>query len=296
MVVHWMKLRHSPGFKANGSWRFKIGMNAFGAVCTFVVMLILMVTKFVEGAWLVILAIPLLIILFFRIRKHYGHVAASLTLDGLKPGPISDRYKEFSDRNHTRLVVLMNSLNRCSLQALEYALRLSDNVRVCTIEVDPMSIERLQERWKQWQIKVPLDIVQSPYREIGQPLIKYLHNLDEESIERIPTVVVLPEFVVLSWWERLLHNQSSNVIRAALYRDQIARGRGRPVINVPYRIGDTLYEPIAVDMKKQQGRQNGVSNETIPLEGDRQPTTHEEKIETSIRQVEINADNGQPSR
>jgi amino acid transporter len=263
MVARWLKQRHTEGFVPTRSWRLRIAINAFGAFCTFVVMIILMVTKFTEGAWLIMVAIPVVMYFFIRIRKHYENVAASLTLDGLEPGPISDRYKAYSDRNHTRVVVLMNSLNRCSLQALEYALRLSDNVRVCAIEVDPASVERLHDRWTEWEIKVPLDIVQSPYREIGQPLIKYLHNLDEESTEKIPTVVVLPEFVVSRWWERLLHNQTSGVIRAALYHDQIARGRGRPVINVPYRIGDTLYEPIAVDTRAQMMNENGVITEAI---------------------------------
>lgn len=246
MVIHWLKERHHEGFKPNRTWRFHIGINAFGAVCTFVVLIILMVTKFAEGAWLVIVAIPILVFLFIRIHKHYDNVAASLTLDGLEPSPIAERYKIYSDRNHVRVVVLMNSLNRCSLQALEYALRMSDNVRVCSIEVEPGAVKRLQERWQSWNLTIPLDIVPSAYREIGQPLIKYLHKLDEESTDKIPTVVVLPEFVVSRWWERLLHNQSSVAIRAALYHDQIARGRGRPVINVPYRIGDELYEPIVV--------------------------------------------------
>jgi hypothetical protein len=264
MVVHWLKERHLTGFKPSRTWRFHIALNAFGAVCTFVVLMILMVTKFAEGAWLVIVAIPILVVIFIRIHRHYENVAASLTLDGLQPGPISDRYKVYSDRNHTRVVILMNSLNRCSLQALEYALRLSDNVRVCAIEVEPSTIERLHDRWTQWQIKVPLDIVQSPYREIGGPLIKYLHSLDEESVDKIPTVVVLPEFVVSTWWERLLHNQTSSIIRAALYRDQITRGRGRPVINVPYRIGDTLYEPIAVERRQETASSNGLMNEAVP--------------------------------
>jgi amino acid transporter len=270
MVARWLKQRHIEGFVPTRTWRLRIAINAFGAFCTFVVMIILMVTKFAEGAWLIIAAIPVVMYFFIRIHKHYDNVAASLTLDGLEPGPISDHYKGYSDRNHTRVVVLMNSLNRCSLQALEYALRLSDNVRVCAIEVDAASTERLHDRWTQWQIKVPLDIVQSPYREIGQPLIKYLHNLDEETVENIPTVVVLPEFVVSRWWERVLHNQTSGVIRAALYHDQIAQGRGRPVINVPYRIGDTLYEPIAVDNRSEILNANGVVNETIS--GEQNPT------------------------
>ncbi|MFW5748541.1 MAG: hypothetical protein ACOCYT_02880 [Chloroflexota bacterium] len=90
---------------------------------------------------------------------------------------------------------------------------------------------------------IPLDVVQSPYHEIGRPLLDYLHDYDLKCDSSIPTIVVLPEFVVSKWWERLLHNGTSITIREALYHDQIERGKGRLVINVPYRIGDALYEP-----------------------------------------------------
>lgn len=248
MVVHWLKERHEEGFTPDWEWRFHIGLNAFGAFCTFIVLIILAVTKFVEGAWIVTVLIPMLVFLFIRIHKHYDKVAASLTLDGLQPGHIREL---FPDQGHVPVVVLANSLNRCSLQAIEYAVRFSDNVRVCAIEVEPDAVIRLKQKWQEWHLNVPLDVVPSPYRAIGAPLIEYLHKRDIENPQGDPTTVVLPEFVVSTWWEKLLHNQTSTAIRDALYRDQIARGRGRPVINVPYRIGDELYEPIAVEPLKK---------------------------------------------
>ncbi len=251
MVVHWLKERHTEGFVPDWSWRFHIGLNAFGAFCTFIVLIILAVTKFMEGAWIVTLLIPALVVLFMQIHKHYERVAASLTLDGLQPGHIRELFPE---QGHVPVVVLANSLNRCSLQAIEYAVRFSDDVRVCAVEVEPDAIDRLKQRWKEWQLNVPLDIVPSPYRAIGEPLIRYLHERDVENPNGDPTTVVLPEFVVSTWWEKLLHNQTSTAIRDALYRDQIARGRGRPVINVPYRIGDELYEPIAVEPLPKTGK------------------------------------------
>lgn len=244
MVIHWLRERNKPDFKVTNGWRFRIVLNAFGACCTFVVMLILMITKFVEGAWIVMVAIPILISIFLMIHRHYDKVAHSLSLDGLRPGPIRDTHP---DRSQMPVIVLMNSLNRCSLQALEYAMRVSKNVRVCSIEVEPEATDRLRERWIEWHLEhIPLDVVQSPYREVGQPLIDYLHQIDEESDETVPTMVVLPEFVVSRWWEKLLHNQTSVAIRDALYHDQLARGRGRPVVDVPYRIGDELYQPVCV--------------------------------------------------
>ncbi|MBK9123268.1 MAG: APC family permease [Chloroflexi bacterium] len=241
MVIHWLRDRSREGFVPTGSWRFKLGMNAFGAVCTFVVGIILMVTKFAEGAWLVMVAIPLLIAMFLKIHSHYGEVAHSLSLDGLSPTP--PRVRNLL-RNHAPMIVLMNSLNRSSLQALEYALQISDNVRALAIAVEPAQIEVLRKKWTQWNLdEVPLDIIESPFRQISVPLVQYLHERDTADPERLPTIVVIPQFVVSKWWENLLHNGTTSVIRAALYTDQIERGHGRPVVFVPYRIGDTLYQP-----------------------------------------------------
>jgi amino acid transporter len=242
MVIHWLKERQQQGFKPGAHWRFSLGINAFGAICTGIVLLVLLTTKFFEGAWLVAVAIPLLVALFIGIKRHYIEVAKSLTLDGIKPFPLSP----FTHASHDYIpmVVLLNSLNRSSLQALEYAVRFSDSVRAVTIEVEPEETERLKERWTQWHLEIPLDIIESPYREVGSLLTRYLHQIDEQHPDKVPTVVVMPEFVVSRWWEQFLHNQTSRVIRSALYHDQIEHGKGRPVVMVPYRIGDELYEPI----------------------------------------------------
>ncbi len=243
MVVHWLKEREKPSFTRTTSWMFRVFMNGFGALCTFVVLLILLVTKFLEGAWIVAIAIPIVVALFIGIHRHYKEVAESLTLDGIEPFPLTPT--TYQSKNLLPVVVLLNSLNRASLQALEYAIRLSDNVRAAAIEIEPDAVENLKKRWRQWNLGIPLDIVESEYREIGRPLRSYLHEIDEENPHtEVPTVVVMPEFVVERWWERFLHNQSARAIRAALYDDQIEHGHGRPVVMVPYRIGDALYEPI----------------------------------------------------
>lgn len=242
MVVHWLKDRHKEGFTPTTPWYFHIVLNGFGAVCTFVVLVILLATKFVEGAWLVAVAIPLVILFVVSIHRHYQRVAASLTLDGIEPYELSP--VSFGAKNHVPVVVLLNSLNRASLQALEYAVRLSNDVRAVTMEVEPEQTERLAQRWRQWRIEVPLDVIETPFREVGTPLIDYLHQRDEIEHENVPTAVIIPEFVVDKWYERWLHNGTALAIRAALVEDQIAKGKGRPIITVPYRIGETLYEPI----------------------------------------------------
>lgn len=244
MVIHWLKQRHKEDFIVTRGWYAKIFLNGFGALCTFIVMMILIVTKFTEGAWIVMVTIPILMFIFTRIHKHYDVVAHSLSLDGITPEQI---VRASDVRSDTPMVVLMNSLNRSSLQSLEFALRSSCNVRVCAITVEPDVIQRLKDRWQEWGLEeVPLDIVQSPYREIGIPLVNYLHERDKQNLNHEPTLVILPEFVVTHWWERLLHNQTSVTIRNALYRDQISGGRGRPVISVPYRIGDERYVPVTL--------------------------------------------------
>nr|MCU0482621.1 APC family permease [Anaerolineae bacterium] len=246
MVIHWLKERKKENFKPTRKWYFHLGLNSFGAFCTLIVGIVLLVTKFTEGAWLVMVSVPVLISMFLAIHNHYNEVAKSLTLDGIKRGRFVPPSMK---RNHIPMVVLMNSLNRCSLQALEYALSVSDTVRVCVVSVDPTDIERLRQKFKEVHMDDTLiDVVDSPYREVGKPLIDYLHSVDEKSELKIPTMVVLPEFVVNKWWHRYLHNGTSIAIREALYHDQIARGKGRPVISVPYRIGDTLYQPEMVVM------------------------------------------------
>jgi amino acid transporter len=247
MVIHWLKERHHDGHKPNLDWYFKIGINAFGAICTFAVMLVLMVTKFAEGAWIVIATVPMLMWVFVQIHHHYEVVAESLTLEGLTPAPLKDYHP---DRSEVPVVVLMTSLHRASLLSLEYAMRLSKNVRACAIEVEPNVIEKLKAKWEEWHLHhIPLDIVQSPYREVGQPLIQYLHKMDEENPDEVPTLVVIPQLVVTKWYERYLHNQTTVAIREALYLDQLDGGRGRPVIDVPYRIGEERYEPTVIDVE-----------------------------------------------
>jgi amino acid transporter len=245
MVIHWLKERHNDGHTPNLDWYFKIGINAFGAVCTFAVMLVLMVTKFFEGAWIVMVAVPSLMWVFVKIHQHYEEVAASLTLEGLTPAPLKDYHP---DRSEVPVVVLMTSLHRASLLSLEYAMRLSKNVRACSIEVEPQSVEKLKAKWAEWHLHhIPLDVVTSPYREVGQPLIQYLHKLDEEHPDDVPTMVVIPQLVVTKWYERYLHNQTTVAIREALYLDQLEGGSGRPVIDVPYRIGEERYEPTMIN-------------------------------------------------
>lgn len=255
MVVYWMRQRHHEGFQSTPGWYLKIGLNGLGAICTFIVMWILIITKFADGAWLVIVAIPCLMRVFILIHRHYEMVAHSLTLDGIEPDNIA---RQYPSRSKIPTVVLMNNLNRSSIQALEYALHLSSDVRVCAISVDPELIDALRQKMGKFRLNdIPLDLVSSPYREIGNPLIGYLHQRDQKNPNQEPTTVILPEFVVSKWWEQWLHNQTSAMIRNALYHDQLAGGRGRPMISVPYQIGDELYKPAKILVEELKSEADG---------------------------------------
>ncbi|NOG50397.1 MAG: hypothetical protein HND48_13945, partial [Chloroflexi bacterium] len=163
MVIHWIKDRKREGFVPTRAWRFKLGMNAFGALCTLCRRHRADGDENYRGRMARDRRHPVLIAMFLRIHSHYKGVARSLSLDGITPSP--PRTHNLL-RNHTPLIVLMNSLNRSSLQALEYALQISDNVRAVAISVEPPQIEALRKKWAQWNLgEVPLDIIDSPYRE-----------------------------------------------------------------------------------------------------------------------------------
>ncbi len=188
------------------NWKSGLVINLFGALTTGVVTVILAVEKFTEGAWIVLLAIPIIIVIFRTIKGHYDSIAKQLVLpDGeYKPVAIA----------HTALV-LVSSLHRGTIPALEYAKTLSDKVEAVHIELHPVSTDRLRQAWNQWGCGVPLTILKSPYRSISGPLLDYIDEVEARYEHNLVTVIV-PEFVPKRWWHNLLHNQTSLVIRALL--------------------------------------------------------------------------------
>jgi amino acid transporter len=197
MVLRWRRLR-SPG------WRMSATVNGIGAVVTGIVLLVVAATKAHEGAWIIILLIPVHVSFFLKSKRHYEQVAAQLTLRGYTP-PV-----------HKRNVVLVpvSGVHRAVVQAIDYATTLSPDVRAIYVNMNPAATEQMRKDWDVWGRGVRLEILESPYRSLMEPLIDYVDKLAAEP-ETFVTVV-LPEFVPAKWWHHLFHNQSALLIKGSL--------------------------------------------------------------------------------
>ena len=198
MVVRWRRLR------GNG-WRRRAFFNLLGAVLTSVVLVVVALTKFTEGAWLIVVLIPLLVLWFRSIRKHYEGVGAQLTLQGWTPEP----------RRQNTVLVPIGGVHRAVITAVQYAKTLSPDVRAVYVDVDPYVTEEIRKQWAQWGQGVPLVVLDSPYRSLMEPLLEYIEQVDAQRPDDLMTIV-LPEFVPARWWHHLLHNQRALLIKTAL--------------------------------------------------------------------------------
>ena len=179
--------------------------------------------KFIHGAWIVMLLIPVIISVFLAIHKHYVNASRQLSLEGLEPPPPL--------RNIA--IVPVSTLHRGVVNALAYAEAIAPgNVTALHISMDPEATQKVQERWAKWGNGIPLVILDSPYRSLVRPLLNYIEEVDQRSDHDILTVI-LPEFVPAKWWHHLLHNQTSLLIKGALlFR------RNKVVTSVPYRLAE----------------------------------------------------------
>jgi amino acid transporter len=198
MVLHWRHVK-TPG------WRTSAAINGFGAVVTGVVLVIVAVTKTLEGAWIVLLLIPLIVMLFLATRRHYDHVSSQLTLRGYTP----------QRRVHNTVIIPVGGIQRAVVEALRYAETLSDDVRAIYVDVDLAGTEQIRRDWQTWGGKVQLVILPSPYRSMMEPLLEYIEQVGSERQDDYVTVI-LPEFVPARWWQHLLHNQRALLIKGAL--------------------------------------------------------------------------------
>jgi amino acid transporter len=182
--------------------------SAVGAATTLLVLLVISVTKFAQGAWVVILLIPVLIVGFREIRRHYLAVGKELSLIG------QEAPKRLEKMRHA-VIVPISGIHRGVLDALRYGISISDDVRACYVELDPETTERVQSEWNRWAHEVPFVVLKSPYRSVISPLIEYINDIEQTCHNDLVTVII-PEFVTTRWWHRLLHNQTALLIRTAL--------------------------------------------------------------------------------
>ena len=215
MVVHHFRLREK-------NWRLSAAVNGVGCVATGIVALVVVVSKFTEGAWIPAIVIPALVVGFMAINRHYRRVRRSVQVDESYHPP----------RKTHLVVVLVGSVHRGVIDALQYARSLApERLLAVSVVVDDEEQEQLLQAWHDHDIRVPLHTIHSPYRELTRPLLEYLDELDAESPDDVVTVVI-PEFVT-PWTQQWLHNQSAFALKARLlYRPNTV------VTSVPVLIGD----------------------------------------------------------
>ena len=228
MTRHWTReLRTEPDPALQRRMRRSRVINAFGFVMTAAVLLIVLVTKFVRGAWIAILAMAFVFVLMKAIRRHYDRVAAELAL-----GTDADAARALPSRVHA--IVLISHLHRPTMRALAYARASRPQVlEALTVSVEPEETESLRREWDAMDLPVPLKVLDSPFREITRPVISYVRSVRRDS-PRDLVVVYIPEYVVGHWWETLLHNQSALRLKGRLLFTP-----GVVVASVPWQLSST---------------------------------------------------------
>jgi amino acid transporter len=214
MVIHWRTLR-GPG------WRTSAAINGFGAVVTGIVLLIVATTKAAEGAWIIMVMTPVLVVIFEITRRHYDQVASELTLRDWQPRPAG---------GHVALVPI-GGVQRAVVKALQYARGLSSDVRAIYVDIDPAATANIRDQWESWGQGVQLVVLESPYRSLMEPLLEYIEQVQARDPDGYVTVI-LPEFVPRRIWQHLLHNQHALLIKGALlFKPNVV------VTSVPFHLG-----------------------------------------------------------
>ncbi|HET7488295.1 MAG TPA: APC family permease [Acidimicrobiales bacterium] len=215
MVRHHLRLREP-------NWRRGVVVNGVGSVATLVVVTIVATTKFTGGAWIPLVLVPFIILLFVSIKRHYVRVSTALALH-----PEQVRPEAF---NHT-VVVLVGRVHRGVIKALHYAKSMRPNhLAAVFVASDHEEAEEMQRQWASFKFDIPLEIVNSPYRDLVDPVEEFLDDLDERWDNDTITVLI-PEFVVDKWYTNLLHNQSALALKLALLDRP-----GTVVTSVPYHL------------------------------------------------------------
>lgn len=215
-------LRHHFSLREKG-WRTSAVFSAVGAVATFVVMMVVIISKFTIGAWIPVVLVPVIVVAFKTVRRHYQHVGEQLELvpQGL----------DIEEAPRHGVVVVVGGVNRCSLAAIRYAraVRAPDTVAV-TVAIDEDHAAFMRQEWERNHVDLPLEIIESPFRDLTGTVLDYLNDLDRRWNHDYLSVVI-PEFVLPRWYQGFLHNNSALALRMAL--------RSRPdtvVVNVPFQL------------------------------------------------------------
>jgi amino acid transporter len=204
MVIHWKREKGS-------GWLVRAIVNGIGAFVTGLVVIIITLTKFSHGAWVVLVFIPVMVVIFKKIRAHYNDMAEQLHL------PLEENL-HYDDNMVVRnyVIVPISSPTRVVFESLKFAKTLSKDIIVLHIAKDEESAAKVQAKWDEWNPGMDLEIIQSPYRLTIQPLLDYVEELKRKKNPQDYITVVIPEFETRKWWHRLLHNQTGWILHAML--------------------------------------------------------------------------------
>ncbi len=231
MVIHQRKIgKLKPGETLRGletileydqNWRLKMAISAFGAVCTFVVMMVFAVTKFTTGAWFIIILIPSLVLLFFRIHRHYKDVAHSLSLAGIRPDV---------EPRAIQTLILVDDVHAETARLVNFAKSLRHPWKAVHVGVNPEKAEVVKKKWKERIGEGELVIISSPFRLLAEPIQNYIEELQREKPGSF-VHIIMGHLAMDSFWEQALHQNSAFIFNLALARmDHVV------VTTVPYQI------------------------------------------------------------
>jgi amino acid transporter len=232
MARRWWKVGHlalgqvvqelGSTLRFESGWQSRMVINGFGALCTSVVTLIFAVTKFRDGAWVVLILIPLMVAGFSAIHRHYRRLAGRLSLDD---------FAEPSRISRHRVILPISGVHQGTLAALRYAVALSDDVTAVHVCLEPAEADKIQRKWETWGRGVRLVILDSPYRLMIEPLLRYIEDIAEKRQPNEIITIVVPQFVPKHWYANLLHAQTATWLRLALLFKP-----GIVVTDVPYQV------------------------------------------------------------
>lgn len=236
MARRWWKIGHlNPGeeiiepgsvLKFEKGWKTRMVINGFGALCTAVVMVVFAVTKFKEGAWVILILTPVLVTIFFAIHHHYKNVANNLSLDNFGAIP--------PHNTRHRVIMPVSGVHQGTLAALQYARILSDDVTAVHVAIEPAEAERVKKKWELWGDGIRMVMLNSPYRLFLEPMLDYITEIAERRQPGETLTIVVPEFVSNNLFGSTLHTNTADLLRS-----QLKRQEGIVIINVPYHLRET---------------------------------------------------------
>jgi len=246
MTRRWWKVGHvAPArevkerasvLRYEKGWALKMSINGVGAVLTAIVTCVFAVTKFQDGAWVVIFVIPSLVAFFFAIHRHYRDLARRLSLDDWGAPPRIRRH---------RVILAVSGVHRGTVEALRYARALSDDITAVHVSPDAEDAEAIRKKWGMWGNGVRLVILESPYRLLLEPILEYIKRIADQRQPNETITIVVPQFVPRRRWHNLLHAQTAVLLRLALLFKP-----GIVITNVPYHVH--LQAPSEVEMEQQE--------------------------------------------